>query len=205
MARRRTGEETRQLILDAAIELSAEAPPDAITTRAIAERAGVQQSLIYRHFGSRQALLDEAARHFQRTMVEHLGQSLEISESLWNGFEYVRAHPELALRVARAVAAGQHADLLSQEPEQPPRMGNLLLLQLAVHRRTSADDPVAHADLILLQCLLGGVAMLAPYFLAAPVGSPVGPDAFDDRLRRVIAALCDGVDGTGGTTEREPR
>ena len=48
---------TRDLILDALIELLADRRSDDITTREIAERSGVSQPTIYRHFPDRTALL----------------------------------------------------------------------------------------------------------------------------------------------------
>lgn len=49
---------TRDLILDALIELLADRRADDITTREIAERAGVSQPTVYRHFPDRSALLE---------------------------------------------------------------------------------------------------------------------------------------------------
>jgi AcrR family transcriptional regulator len=49
---------TRDLILDALTELLSDQPAHEITTRAIAERAGVSQPTVYRHFPDRQALLE---------------------------------------------------------------------------------------------------------------------------------------------------
>jgi AcrR family transcriptional regulator len=49
---------TRDLILDALIELLADRRADDITTREIAERAGVSQPTVYRHFPDRTALLE---------------------------------------------------------------------------------------------------------------------------------------------------
>ena len=48
---------TRDLVLDAFVDLLAERRPDDITTREIAERAGVSQPTVYRHFPDRTALL----------------------------------------------------------------------------------------------------------------------------------------------------
>ena len=55
--RRARGRDTRALILDAAREMLAECGFAATTTRAIAERAGVQLSLVHYHFGGKQQLL----------------------------------------------------------------------------------------------------------------------------------------------------
>ena len=54
-------ETTRQKILDATALLIAEVGWAAITTRAIAERAGVNNALIHYYFGTKDALLIEAA------------------------------------------------------------------------------------------------------------------------------------------------
>lgn len=48
----------RQRILDTALELLNEAGVDALSTRAIAQRLGVQQPALYWHFKNKQALLD---------------------------------------------------------------------------------------------------------------------------------------------------
>lgn len=49
---------TRDLILDALVELLADRRADEITTREIADRAGVSQPTVYRHFPDRTALLE---------------------------------------------------------------------------------------------------------------------------------------------------
>ena len=49
---------TRDRIMDAAIELMSEGKPDLLTIAAVAERAGVTHRTIYRHFKSREALLE---------------------------------------------------------------------------------------------------------------------------------------------------
>lgn len=51
---------TRERILRAAIELIAEVGGDRLRTRAVAERAGVNQALVHYHFGSMAALVQAA-------------------------------------------------------------------------------------------------------------------------------------------------
>lgn len=58
--RRRDAAATRQLLLDAAIELFAERGYDRTTVRDIATRAGVNQALLFRYFGSKEALFAAA-------------------------------------------------------------------------------------------------------------------------------------------------
>jgi AcrR family transcriptional regulator len=58
--RRRDAAATRQALLDAAIELFAERGYDRTTVRDIATRAGVNQALLFRYFGSKEALFATA-------------------------------------------------------------------------------------------------------------------------------------------------
>lgn len=71
--RNRTAAEVRSQILEAATELLAGRSPADVTLRQIAERAGVQHSLIIRHFGSKaglvQAVLAETAAGYARSVV----------------------------------------------------------------------------------------------------------------------------------------
>lgn len=53
----------RDEVLDAAIELLDEAGLDHLTTRALAARLNVRASALYRHFPSKQALLDAMVAH----------------------------------------------------------------------------------------------------------------------------------------------
>lgn len=61
-ARRRDATATRQALRDAAVELFAERGYDRTTVRDIATRAGVNQALLFRYFGSKEALFAEATR-----------------------------------------------------------------------------------------------------------------------------------------------
>ncbi|SDF24768.1 TetR/AcrR family transcriptional regulator [Pseudonocardia oroxyli] len=67
-ARPRDSAATRAALLAAARELFASGGYDGTTVRAIAERAGVNQALLFRHFGSKDGLFTEAVT----------GQALEV-------------------------------------------------------------------------------------------------------------------------------
>lgn len=62
------GEETRALILDAAVQQASETGFESLTIGSLAERTGLSKSGLFAHFGSRTdlqiAVLDEAARRF---------------------------------------------------------------------------------------------------------------------------------------------
>lgn len=61
--------ETRQSILDAAAELIGDRGYRATPTRAIAERAGVNEVTIFRHFGSKKGLLQALCAQWSESMA----------------------------------------------------------------------------------------------------------------------------------------
>jgi AcrR family transcriptional regulator len=66
------GDATRRKIAQAAVELVAELGWDAVTTRAVAARAGVNPALVHYHFGSMEALLRGAV---VAALEEEIGQA----------------------------------------------------------------------------------------------------------------------------------
>ena len=58
-----TQDEVRSRILTVALKLLAARGPHALTTRAVAEAAGVQPPVLYRHFTDKEAMLDALAEH----------------------------------------------------------------------------------------------------------------------------------------------
>jgi AcrR family transcriptional regulator len=72
----------RELILTAARSCFAESGYTGTSTRAIATRAGVVENLIYRHFGSKTALFDQAViQPFRAAVDEFLGRWTPTSAS----------------------------------------------------------------------------------------------------------------------------
>jgi AcrR family transcriptional regulator len=61
--------DTRSRIIDVAARLLQESGPAAVTTRGVAEAAGVQAPAIYRLFGDKDGLLDAVAEHVMATQV----------------------------------------------------------------------------------------------------------------------------------------
>jgi AcrR family transcriptional regulator len=61
--------DTRSSVVQVAAQLLQEHGPGAVTTRAVAEGAGVQAPTIYRLFGDKEGLLDAVAEHVMATYV----------------------------------------------------------------------------------------------------------------------------------------
>jgi AcrR family transcriptional regulator len=78
---RRSRDEARRLILEAAERLLVEGGPAAVQVRAVAERVGMTDAGVYHHFGTQQSLLVALLRHGGR----RLRQAVEEAASGWAG------------------------------------------------------------------------------------------------------------------------
>ena len=99
---RRSSDEVRRCILDAAASLFAELGFDGTTTRQIASAAGVAEPLVFRHFGSKAGLLEAV-------IVEPLSAFVEQFADRWE--HEMRTSRKLEARVRDFVA--QLYDLLA--------------------------------------------------------------------------------------------
>ncbi|MFE6936219.1 TetR/AcrR family transcriptional regulator [Streptomyces sp. NPDC057699] len=95
-------EQTRQRVVDAAIGLLTRGGRDAVTTRAVADAAGLQPPAIYRLFGDKEGLLDAVAEHGFTTFLatKHIDPDPQDPiEDLRNGWdvavEFGLANPAL--------------------------------------------------------------------------------------------------------------
>ncbi len=151
------GEQTRERILDAVLELAALGGPRAVTYRAVAEEAGVALGVMSYHFSSRRDLLTQAfRRHLARLrsdaielpVEEALRMSLDQKVTLVDGFldhmvEDGRvsflAEFELTLELARDPELRAS---LESEVSQTFRMAADLL------KKTGSENPQADAMLV---------------------------------------------------------
>lgn len=84
------GDDTRERILAAALHLLNRGGRDAVTTRAVAEAAGVQPPVLYRQFGDKDGMLDALAEHgFSRYLSQKRQRSAQLDpvESLRRGWD----------------------------------------------------------------------------------------------------------------------
>lgn len=108
---RRSPDEARRLILDAAASLLAEGGVAAVEVRAVAARVGMTDAGVTHHFGNREKLLAELLRHGGRQLrsalkelvaawLDHGAELLELVESL--ECLYRRGYGELAVALHAA-------------------------------------------------------------------------------------------------------
>ena len=110
--RRRSPEEARRVILDAAKKLLAEHGPDAVGLKEVARAAGVSHALVSHYFGTYDALVEAALReHMIETRSEMLQRIADVAhagpaEWLRMCFEQL-AHPLSGRLVAWAILSGR--------------------------------------------------------------------------------------------------
>lgn len=116
-ARRRDGEATRARLVRAALELFTVTGYRGTTTPEIAERAGVAEATIYRHFSGKEALLVAAAVEAFRW-----GQALVTGEEKSPGGDVRAALGRIGRRlVDGALADPAHARMLLRPPDEALR------------------------------------------------------------------------------------
>jgi AcrR family transcriptional regulator len=116
--RQQQAEATRERIMQALAELIEECGPDAISNRQIAERAGVTEITVYRHFPSREALLSalwqktNTDRGVRGGFPETLDGIVERLDPLFRSFDQTPAHIQATLTTpqGRALRASRNED-----------------------------------------------------------------------------------------------
>lgn len=103
--RERQAERTRELILDALTELLADRRADEVSTREIAQRAGVSQPTVYRHFPDRAALVEALADRVEHAVRESaVATPSTIDEwADWVGLAFAKSDEHATEAIAEAV------------------------------------------------------------------------------------------------------
>ncbi|WP_410672882.1 TetR family transcriptional regulator [Amycolatopsis sp. cmx-4-68] len=161
--RRRDSAATRRALLDAAAELFAERGFDRTTVRDIAKLAGVNQSLLFRYFGSKEALFEAVIARNGREQLATTPPARLLSASLRGMLApegtrnraletYLRSsgndsaaaaiRRELGQEYARALAT------LTDAPDAELRADLALawLMGIALVREVTGKEPLASAD-----------------------------------------------------------
>jgi AcrR family transcriptional regulator len=168
--RRRDAAATRRALLDAATALFAERGYDRTTVRDIATRAGVNQALLFRYFGSKEALFAEAtAGHSLRDtepglllaeMLEHLLAPIgsERRDQVLTALLRTLGTDDEAAKIRRRLTAGYVDTLatLTDEPHAALRAELVLawVFGISFMRGVAATPPLADADPELVRDLV---------------------------------------------------
>jgi AcrR family transcriptional regulator len=166
------GHQVRQRLLAAAVELIPERGWTAVSTRVLAERAGVTPSVVHYHFPSLQALLCEAVLGAMRRVMAELDARLDTADDakdvvhgmLASADQYTGADPMSLLFIEAYLAATRDERFRDEIAGvvEAARVG--LGRRLAARRVTAPDETAA----VLLAALDG---------LLLHRGLGIGPDA----------------------------
>jgi AcrR family transcriptional regulator len=100
----RKAEVVKADLLHATVELLAERPAGQVTVRAIAERAGVQHSMVARHFGSKAELIAAAVESVASRYATVVASASDPAEGFVLGLQHLRDSPTTALVLAAPAA-----------------------------------------------------------------------------------------------------
>ncbi len=125
-SQRTSSAETRQRLVDAALELFTEHGLNAVSVRRIAEVAGVNQAMVNYHFGSKDGLIEEVVRTCAASHLAERMHALSQAKCLGNAINIkvlLRIYVEPLLRRETWTGQGNrfsrlHSALLSERPEQ---------------------------------------------------------------------------------------
>jgi AcrR family transcriptional regulator len=124
--RRLTGIERRQQILEKATEVFAAHGLDGTKTRDLAKECGINESLLYKHFSSKEDLYHEAmilmhdrmSASWRALATEESSNVGAIRESLAMACAFFTQNPQTAANILRGVAASPHApEMMTQSQE----------------------------------------------------------------------------------------
>jgi len=175
-SRNTTPEDTRLRILDAARELFARKGRRGTTTREVAERAGVNEATLFRHFGNKDALLMACVQHHTRPSELHeivsnlsgdlRGDLLTIATALYDRMTEVR---DLIIRtLAEDEDEGCAAELGSEAWKGPHAIHAIVSEYMA--RRIATGE------------LRGDARLLAKFFMGMIFSRVIGMKKFPEPL-----------------------
>ncbi|WP_299574952.1 TetR/AcrR family transcriptional regulator [uncultured Williamsia sp.] len=181
-------DDVRVRIVEAAAHLLTDHGPSAVTTRGVAQAAGVQPPTIYRLFGDKDGLLEAVAEHVMAEFVAHKAAEVaatphgvdpvdDLRDGWYRQVEFGLAHPSLfhlfgdPERVVRSEAAREGRHVLARRVRRAAATG-----RLRVDESRAADMMSAAAN--------GAVRVL----LSTPDAAADSPLA-DDLWHAVAAAI----------------
>jgi AcrR family transcriptional regulator len=176
------GREVRQRLIRAAIELIPELGWNAVSTRILAQRAGLAPGLVHYHFESLQALLREAS-------IASMRESLQFTDTIFEPAATLEAGLDMLVSALDAYTGADSASLLFVEAYlaslRDPRLARELAILVVDFRQRFASwlaargqsDPEATAA--VLAAALDGILL----------HRSLGPDLTASAARQVLGRL----------------
>ncbi|MGN6696502.1 MAG: TetR/AcrR family transcriptional regulator [Aquihabitans sp.] len=189
----RKGEVVREEILQAADELLAERGPFEVSVRDIAERAGVQHSVVHRHFETKDGLFAEVVKRTTARYAEAITDVDDPAAGFVAGMTYMADHRAGFTALVRTVASSAVRDDITRFPGFALHLERLA--PGAPDRGPVADgDGEAVDPRVLgaaLMALTSGWAFLEDWWLASAGIDAGDRDAARAQIGRIIQQLVD--------------
>ncbi|MQY24090.1 TetR/AcrR family transcriptional regulator [Nocardia macrotermitis] len=168
-------EQSRQRVIEAAIDLLEREGRDAVTTRAVAVAAGMQAPAIYRLFGDKDGLLEAVAEHGFATFLAAKHLDPEPADPIAD----LRAGWDLAVEFG--VANPALYTLMYSEPQRESAAGRagMEMLRARVHRLAAGGWLRVNEELAVMTIHASGLGAVFTW-LSLP------PDRRDPELLRVL-------------------
>jgi AcrR family transcriptional regulator len=178
----RTPDELRSLLVASTVELLSEGPVDAVTVRAIASRAGVQHSLIARHFTSKDELvavaLGELADEYRGVVEGGDGPA----DGYLRALDHLRANPTAAVAMASGGSARAGDSPEARFPGYAAHLDQVLAAG-------APDDEHTRLVAGAAMALVAGWTFLEPIVLAAADLEHLDPDAVQAEIAGIVNRL----------------
>lgn len=166
---------TKQAILDAALELFASQGYEATSVSQISAAVGIRKASLYSHFESKQAILDALIR----SANEQYNKRSVFSEADWNDPDYTKDKENMTPEAAAQMFIGQVRYILGDR--QISRMRKMLTVEqfrnpeLAKLQTKRTYTDIMHYFIELVQFLIrrGRIASRDPEITAAQLCLPV--------------------------------
>jgi TetR/AcrR family transcriptional regulator len=185
-----SGKSTKDLILEAADELLAEAGYEGMSMQAVADRAGVNKASVFYYFNSKSALIERVLEGYYTAHLEALARAFETEGSLAERFhrlvdaylDYIEAnrrYPRLVQQ--QLVGGGDHLELVQK---------NLAPLYDWVMDALGEIAPET-GPMAARQLFVTFSGLVINYYTFAPLlaprwgGDPLGPEALAERRAHV--------------------
>lgn len=190
--RTRDAAATRRALLEAARELFAAVGYDATTVRAVADRAGVNQALLFRHFGNKEGLFAEAISGDAMAVLEDGPPEDLLRRTLGAIMADDPAGTELFFAVLRSTGSSEAGALMRAELEA--RWAGAFA---SLATTDDADDAALRAELVLAWLL--GIGLLRTVIATRPIAA-ADPDAITGHVLRGVRAVLGGAPGVADAT-----
>ncbi|MFF3915919.1 TetR/AcrR family transcriptional regulator [Streptomyces sp. NPDC001852] len=195
--RRRDAQVTRTRILHAAGAVFAERGYEAATVREIAGRAGVNQALIFRYFGSKKALLTEVMAQGGKEQLLHTPLERLFETALRGVLEEDGGKPGSDRLLAVYLRSIGSADAA---PETVRALGQEYAAALAA--LSPADDAELRAQLAMAWLL--GIGLMRVVIAQEPLASAAPDEICGHVLTALEGLLCDGKAPPSRAADQRP-